>query len=49
MHELSFFDASWAATAAALRVPLVSADRRLIAARLAETPAAVTSRLNLRQ
>jgi predicted nucleic acid-binding protein len=47
-HVLSFYDASWAATAAALGVSLVSADRRLVAAGLAETPAAVTARLNLR-
>ncbi len=46
-HALSFYDASWAATAVALDVTLVSADRRLLAAGLAETPAAVTSRLNL--
>ena len=46
-HLLSFYDASWAATAAALGVPLVSADRRLLAAGLAEPPSAVTSRLNL--
>lgn len=46
-HALSFYDASSAATAVALNVPLVSADRRLLAAGLAETPSAVTSRLNL--
>ena len=46
-HTLSFYDASWAATAAALRIPLVSADRRLLAAGLAVTPSAVASRLNL--
>lgn len=46
-HELSFYDASWAATAAALRIPLVSADRRLLAASLAETPSAVADRLHL--
>lgn len=46
-HILSFYDASWAATAIALRIPLVSADRRLLAAGLAETPSAVTSRLSL--
>lgn len=46
-HTLSFYDASWAATAAALGVSLVSADRRLLAAGLAETPTAVASRLNL--
>jgi predicted nucleic acid-binding protein len=47
-HALSFYDASWAATAAALRIPLVSADRRLLAASLAETPSAVVDRLNLK-
>jgi len=46
-HELSFYDASWAATAEALNVPLVSADRRLLAAGLAVTPAGVVSRFNL--
>jgi predicted nucleic acid-binding protein len=46
-HALSFCDASWAATAVALRVPLVSADRRLLAVGLAETPSAVSSRLGL--
>ena len=46
-HVLSFYDASWAATAAALGVSLVSADRRLLTAGLAEAPSAVTSRLNL--
>ncbi|KLO32528.1 type II toxin-antitoxin system VapC family toxin [Mycobacterium haemophilum] len=47
-HALSFYDASWAATAAALRIPLVSADRRLLAAGLAETPSAVVDQLNLK-
>ena len=47
MHALSFYDASWAATAVALGVPLVSADQRLLAAGLAETPSAISSRLNL--
>lgn len=46
-HSLSFYDASWAAAAVALGIPLVSADRRLVAAGLAETAAAFTSRLNL--
>ncbi len=46
-HGLSFYDAGWAATAAALRIPLVSADRRLLAAGLAETASAVVERLNL--
>jgi predicted nucleic acid-binding protein len=46
-HALSFYDASWAAAAAALDVPLVSADRRLLAAGLAVSPSAVAARLNL--
>jgi len=46
-HTLSFYDASWAAAALALDVPLVSADRRLLAAGLAETPTAITTRLKL--
>lgn len=46
-HMLSFYDACWAAAAAALGISLVSADRRLLAAGLAEAPSAVTSRLNL--
>jgi predicted nucleic acid-binding protein len=46
-HVLSFYDASWAAAAAALGVSLVSADRRLLAVGLAESPSAVASRLNL--
>ena len=46
-HMLSFYDASWAAAAGALGVSLVSADRQLLAAGLAETPSVVTSRLNV--
>lgn len=46
-HTLSFYDASWAATAAALGVPLVSADRRLVATGVAETPSDTAARLNL--
>lgn len=46
-HALSFYDASWAAAAAALGIPLVSADRRLLAAGLAESASAFTLRLNL--
>lgn len=46
-NTLSFYEASWAATAAALGIPLVSADRRLLAAGLAETPSAITARLKL--
>ncbi len=47
-HTLSFYDASWAASAAALGISLVSADRRLILAGLAESPSAIVSRLNLK-
>lgn len=46
-HALSFYDASWAATAAALGISLVSADRRLLAAGLAESPSEFAARLNL--
>lgn len=46
-HSLSFYDASWAACAGALGISLVSADRRLVAAGLAEKPSRVASRLNL--
>jgi predicted nucleic acid-binding protein len=46
-HVLSFYDASWAAAASALGISLVSADRRLLAAGLAETPTVVAARLNL--
>ena len=46
-HELSFYDASWAAAAIELDVALVSADRRLVKAGLAETPATCASRLRL--
>jgi predicted nucleic acid-binding protein len=47
VNALSFYDASWAATAAALRIPLVSADRRLLDAGLAEPPSGVAARLKL--
>ena len=47
-HTLSFYDGSWAAAAIELQVPLVSADRRLLAAGLAETPTQITDRLKLR-
>ncbi len=46
-HPLSFNDASWAATAADLRIPLVSADRQLLTAGLAESPIEITTRLDL--
>jgi len=46
-HTLSFYDASWAATAVELGVPLISADRRLLAAGLAESPTEIVDRLKL--
>lgn len=46
-HTLSFYDASWAATAAKLRMPLVSADRQLLAAGLAESPSTIVARLKM--
>jgi len=46
-HGLSFYDGSWAAAAQELRIPLVTADRRLIAAGLAESPAEIANRLRL--
>jgi predicted nucleic acid-binding protein len=46
-HALSFYDASLAATALALRIPLISADRRLLAAGLAESPSNMATRLKL--
>jgi predicted nucleic acid-binding protein len=47
IHSLSFYDASWAATAAELGIPLISADRRLLTAGLAESPGEITTRLKL--
>jgi predicted nucleic acid-binding protein len=46
-HGLSFYDAAWAGSAARLRIPLVSADRRLLVAGLAESASDVSSRLRL--
>lgn len=46
-HALSFYDASWAAAAAELGIPLISADRQLLHAGLAESPTEVTTRLQL--
>jgi predicted nucleic acid-binding protein len=47
IHSLSFYDASWAATAAELGMPLISADRQLLSAGLAESPGEITTRLKL--
>ncbi|HVB54011.1 MAG TPA: PIN domain-containing protein [Candidatus Acidoferrales bacterium] len=46
-NRLTFYDAAWAAAADALGVALVSADTHLLAAGLAESPAAVAERLRL--
>lgn len=46
-HTLSFYDASWAATAIELGIPLISANRRLLAVGLAESPSEITTRLQL--
>jgi predicted nucleic acid-binding protein len=46
-HGLTFYDAAWAAAAEALDVALVSVDAQLLAAGLAESPAAVAHRLRL--
>lgn len=46
-HQLSFYDASWAAAAKELDIPLVSADRQLLTAGLATSPTEITSQLKL--
>ena len=46
-HTLSFYDASCAAAADELAIALVSADRQLQAAGLAESPREIASRLQL--
>jgi len=46
-HALTFYDASWAATADKLNMTLVSADQQLVAAGVAESPATTVARLRL--
>lgn len=46
-HGLSFYDACWATAAESFGVGLVSADRQLLAAGLAESPTAAAGRLGL--
>jgi len=46
-HRLSFYDASWAAAAQGLGVPLVRADRHLPAVRLADSATTTAHRLGL--
>lgn len=47
LHGLSYYDASFASAAAAIGAPLVSADKQLVAAGLAESPVALVRRLRL--
>jgi predicted nucleic acid-binding protein len=47
LHGLTFYDASFAAAAATIGAPLVSCDKQLIAAGLAESPTDFVSRLRL--
>jgi len=47
VHTLSFYDASWAATALELGMPLISADRQLLAAGIAQSPSEISTRLKL--
>lgn len=46
-YRLTFYDAAWAASARGLAVPLVSADRRLLDAGLAESPTVFVHRLRM--
>lgn len=46
-HQVTFYDALFAAAARALDAPLISMDQQLLAADLAETPAAFASRVGL--
>lgn len=46
-HRLTFYDAAWASSARSLGISLVSSDVQLLAAGLAESPAAVATRLRL--
>lgn len=46
-HRLSFYDAAWAAAAQNLAVMLVSADRRLHGAGLAQSPTQIVELLRL--
>lgn len=46
-YSLTFYDAAWAAAAQSMDIALVSADRQLLTARLAESPTRVVDRLGL--
>lgn len=45
---LTFYDAAWAAAAQSMGIPLVSADRQLLSAGLAESPTSAVRRFGLR-
>lgn len=47
-HKLSFYDAAWAAAAQGMEIALISADRKLLAAGLAESLTTIVRRLQLR-
>jgi len=47
LHGLTYYDSSWAAAAEGLDVPLVSSDRLLLAAGVAESPTDTVQRLRL--
>lgn len=47
VHGLSYYDACWAAAARGLEIPLISADRQLLAAGLAESASDSAFRLRL--
>jgi predicted nucleic acid-binding protein len=46
-ERLSYYDASWAAAARGLEIPLVSADAQLVACGLASSPATIADRFGL--
>jgi predicted nucleic acid-binding protein len=46
-HGLTFSDAAWAAAAQSMGIPLVSADRQLRSAGLAESPTSAVRRFDL--
>jgi predicted nucleic acid-binding protein len=46
-HRLTFYDATFVAAARAMRTTLISSDRQLLAAGLAESPAAFARRFGL--
>ncbi len=47
-HQLTFYDAAFAAAARGLGVPLITADRQLLEAGLGESVSALVARLQIR-